>query len=160
MLTRTLRLGLFTSLFAVMLVPTPALGQASASTERFVFPIDETELNPCTGEDVALSGSFQVVVHITADASGGFHLAAEGNAKNVSGTGLDSGISYRATGGFWDEFNSSGAAQETFTSASVFNALSQGSASNLVLHGVFHFTIDANGNLTAFVDDVSFECLG
>jgi hypothetical protein len=41
-----------------------------------------------------------------------------------------------------------------------FHVQSTGSAPNFLLHENFHFTIDANGQLEAVVDNVNVECTG
>ncbi len=115
--------------------------------------------NPCTGEEITLTGgTFQVVLHEFADNGGGFHGIAEGNAQNVSGIG-SFGNRYRATGGFWFEFNSHDP-QMAFTGVDVFNLTSQGSADNLVVVATVHMTVTPDGELVVSFEDVRAECRG
>ena len=135
---------------AVLLLATMALailaasGVALASQKPQIvrIPIDETVLNPCNGESVHLTGTFQIVFHVTEDASGGFHLIAEGNAQGVKGVGT-SGTQYRATGGFWDELNTRSTGG-VFHSVAVFNLISQGAAPNFLEKFKFKITVNAN----------------
>lgn len=148
------------ALFSLLLVgASSAFAQAGTYTEVDRAPITVTFPNPCTGEDVTVSGYFQVVFHITEDANGGIHVAVEGNASQVSGVGT-SGTKYRATGGFWEEFNVPAGGAIDYTLVDVINLISQGSGDNFAFHVTLHFTVDANGNPTAEVVNISAECRG
>ena len=131
---------------------------ASQKPEILRFPIDETVVNPCNGESVHLTGTFQIVLHETQDASGGSHFIAEGNAKGVRGVGT-SGTQYRATGGFWDEFNTNGRTVVS-NSVSVFNIISKGPAPNFVSEVTVKLTVNANGEVTAEIDHMNERCTG
>ena len=115
-------------------------------------------MNPCNGESIDLTGTFQIVSHVTEDASGGFHAIVEGNAQGVGGVGA-SGARYRATGGFWDEFNTNGRTQ-VFNSVAVFNLIGQGSAPNFLQKVTFKITFNANGELTTEVIRTREVCRG
>jgi len=39
-----------------------------------------------------------------------------------------------------------------------FRIIGQGPGNNFLVHETFHFTINANGNVTAFVDHFSVDC--
>lgn len=138
-------------------------GTALASAKPIIIRDDvagDVFVNDCTGEVVTLTGgTFQIVFHETFDTSGCVHFIAEGNAKGVVGEG-SFGNSYRATGGFWDEFNSNAGSQETFTGVFNIHLLSSGSDDNFILQGTFHVTVNANGDLTAFVDQFTVVCAG
>jgi hypothetical protein len=119
----------------------------------------ETFVNPCNGETVTLtSGTFQIVIHETATPSGGFHLIVEGNARGIKGVGT-SGTTYQVPGGFWFELNVTPGA-ETTTLTEVFNLVGKGATPDFRVLGTFHVTVDANGNVTAFVDRDSETCTG
>jgi hypothetical protein len=151
---------------AVLLLATMALailaasGVALASQKPQIdrVPIDETVVNPCNGEPIDLTGTFQIVSHVHEDAGGGFHAIAEGNAQGIRGVGA-SGAQYRATGGFWVEFNSN-RRSEVFNAVEVFNIIGQGSAPNFLLKTTFKYTINANGELTAEVVRTREVCRG
>lgn len=140
-------------LAAAVIAAAPAQGSEPSRIER--FPVaGETWVNPCNGETVTLGGGvFQVVTHETTDASGGEHLIAEGNAKGVEGVG-DAGNRYRATGGFWAEFNlnNGGDASQIFTITEVLNLVSRGSDDNFTVETVTHITVNSNGDVTSDFD--------
>jgi hypothetical protein len=152
---------LFVSLALVLggsLVPATAIASGPPTIIRDDVTGD-TFVNPCNGETVTItSGTFQIVIHETATPSGGFHLIVEGNAQGVKGVGT-SGTSYQVPGGFWFELNVTPGA-ETTTETDVFNLVAKGSAPNFRVLGTFHVTIDAKGNVTAFVDNFTETCIG
>jgi hypothetical protein len=45
-----------------------------------------------------------------------------------------------------------------FDNTSNFRLIGQGKGNNYLVHSIFHFTINAKGEVTAFVDQVSVEC--
>ncbi len=47
-----------------------------------------------------------------------------------------------------------------FSDGDVFHLLSTGSAPNADAAGVLHVTINANGDVTASVDNMHFKCVG
>jgi hypothetical protein len=99
------------------------------------------------------SGTFQVVTKATATPSGGYHLIVEGNAQGVKARASD-GATYQIPGGFWIEVNATPGAF-TSTGTDVLNVIGQGSAPNFTVRGIVHTTVDANGNVTAFVDHLT-----
>jgi hypothetical protein len=141
----------------VWLVPGTAMaGGAQIQNESVV---GDVLVNPCNGETVTItSGTFQIVDHVTATSSGAFHVIAEGNAHGVRGIGT-SGASYQAPGGFWVEMNAAPGAQVS-TEVGVLNLIGQGTAPDFRSSGVFHVTVDANGNVTASIDRQTQTCTG
>jgi hypothetical protein len=97
-----------------------------------------------------------MVVHTTLDGSGGFHSLVEDNPQGVSGIGLTTGQLYQATGVTLAQFNGKVGAESTFVNN--FRVISRGPGSNFLVHANIHGTLNANGELTAFVDHVSIEC--
>lgn len=119
-------------------------------------------LNPCTGERITITdGTLQVLVQVTADATGGRHVVIHGNAQGVKATGEISGDTYRLSGDFWTEQNVAGDGFPlVLQMVEVHNVLSPGSADNFIVHLVSHLTVNADGTITALVDSVSAECRG
>lgn len=114
--------------------------------------------NPCSGESVFLSGNLHVLVHVTFDGNGGAHFYEHFQPMGVSGEGLFSGRRYQATGETITRtnFSSSGVVTDNFVNN--FKIIGQGRGGNFLVHANFHVTINANGDLTAFVDNASSEC--
>jgi hypothetical protein len=115
---------------------------------------------PCAnggaGEEVALSGTLHDLFHITFDGSGGFHLKFHDNPQGLSGTGLTTGDKYQATGVTQSQFTGKVGSEETFINN--FRIIGQGTGNNFLLHENYHVTVNANGTLTAFVDNFRLEC--
>jgi hypothetical protein len=161
MLWRTERrwAGKFTALLAVaalvagLMGTAPALAQATTMTTSQTTPIDTVIPNTCGGEEVHISGAVHELFHITDDASGGFHLAAELNFVGIRGEGLTSGVTYRWTGGAKISLTLSDAAEQE-TSLENFHLIGQGPANDQLVKLIVHFTF-ANGNLTA--DKIDFR---
>jgi hypothetical protein len=124
-------------------------------------PLDLLVFVPCAlggaGEDVLLTGNLHVLMHFTANANGGFQVGSHFQPQGISGVGLVSGDKYQGTGVTSDRFNVSGL---PFTSTFInnFRIIGQGSGNNFLLHENFHVTVNANGAMTAFVDNFSVEC--
>jgi len=139
---------------------TPALAKATVFTDNVQIPIDLPVFVPCAaggaGEDVFLSGPLHVLIRITIDNLGGFHATFHFQPQGISGTGLTTGDKYQATGETLETFNGKVGFEDTFVNN--FKIIGQGPGNNFLVHENFHFTVNANGQVTAFVDNFSFEC--
>jgi hypothetical protein len=138
---------------------------AHASASSAISRLDVTGMtfsNPCTGELITITaGTLQLAVNTTADGAGGLHIAVRGNAQGVVAAGATSGEMYRLAGDFWSEQTVADAGYPLiFTIIEVHNAVSAGSASNLIVQIVRHVTINATGEITAVADAVRAECRG
>jgi hypothetical protein len=154
-----MRKGLLLGAFALGLTGwlIPATASASGAQIQNDSVAGEVLINPCNGESVTItSGTFQIVDHVTATTSGEFHVIAEGNAHGVKGVGT-SGASYQAPGGFWVEMNATPGAQVD-TQVGFLALIGQGGAPNFRDGGVLHVTVDANGNVTASIDQHTQTC--
>lgn len=125
-----------------------------------VFP---TVFNPCTSpaDTVTVTGGVaHAHLDITTDSSGGEHADINGNLEDVTGVGAPSGDSYEITAWFHvnQELNSSGTT--VFSHGEVFHVISKGSSPNFDFSSVVHFTVNANGDLTATVTDIRPTCHG
>jgi hypothetical protein len=141
-----------------------ALTPAAASVfhDNFAVPVDEVVFVPCAnggaGEDVHLTGSLHVLVHETVNGNR-FNVKLHFQDQGVSGIGLSTGDKYRRTGATQERFGGSfvnGQFSDTFTNS--FNVIGQGPGNNFLVHQTFHVTLNANGVVTAFVDNFSVEC--
>ena len=152
-------------LAASVLSTPPVLARATTSTENVKLPINELVFVPCAaggaGEFVLLSGDLHMLFHVTLDGAGGVHLKEHANPQRVSGTGLTTGDRYRGAGATQFQLNGrfSGPAQR-FETTTVNNVriIGQGPNNNLLLHQNLHVTVNANGEVTAFVDNFRVEC--
>ena len=78
-----------------------ALAVASAGglllQENTRLPLDQTVADPCTGENVRLTGELHLAHKVSTDGLGVQHDAFHTNFTNVTGVGLSSGDFYRGT---------------------------------------------------------------
>jgi hypothetical protein len=148
----------------VLWSPTPASAQAITNTTNLSVPINILVFVPCanggTGEFVQLSGDLHILFHTTIGDSGHVEIKAHFQPQGVSGVGLTTGDKYQATG----------VTQQTTTFDSVdgfpfettfvnnFRIIGQGLGNNFLVHQTFHVTVNANGEVTAFVTNTSVEC--
>ena len=157
------KLLLLLSTCAAVVVFVGAAGAAGSGAERASFPFDEVVFVPCAnggaGEYVELSGSLNFVFHDIFDSSGGLHVQVHSNLQGVSGTGATTGTKYQASQSESDGFNVSvDDAPFESTSVASFNIVGQGRGNNFVLHESAHFTVNANGDVTAQHDHFSVDC--
>ncbi len=117
---------------------------------------------PCAnggaGETAVLTGPLHILTTFTIGGnfiSGKDHFQPQG----ISGTGDVTGNKYQATGLTEDNFKGSLInGQFSYTYVNNFRIIGQGPGNNFLVHSVFHQTINANGELTSYVDHFSVEC--
>ena len=158
--TPRVRAAFVAALFLVLAAGSNAFGQATTTTTNEELPISSSITNTCNGDTVAFQGTVHVVNTLTTDASGGYHLKTSSNYQDVSGTGTPSGLNYRIVTTRNDTVNDSDSAQFETTVVQTILAVSQGSAPNLFVHIVLHVTVNANGQTTSTVTQVTAECRG
>jgi hypothetical protein len=150
--SRTMRLlfwalgGLAAGLVLLSLLSAP-LWAATSTT----IPLEAIVSN-CTGEEVELSGTIHLVSQTQRDGSEVGHF----NWQNVSGVGLTSGTTYRAS--TVDTFRLEAPFPSDIHSVRSLHLIGQGAEDNLLVKFLFHITVDANGEIRASIDDVSTQC--
>ena len=153
-------LALMITLVLAAVTAFPAYAQAFTITERVSEPF-ETIVPACNGEDATVAGELLLIFHTTIDAGGGIHSKFTLVPREVRGVSSVTETLYKAVGGQRDQFNADAdGAPLTETFTSMFNLVSQGGTDNLQVKVTFHITINANGEVTAFVDRFSAECVG
>ncbi len=158
---RTFRLGAGVLLSLVVVA---SAGSASARAETFTdqeqVPLDFIEFVPCAaggaGEEVRLVGTLNILTHGTIDARGGHHSKVQFRPVGVRGEGLTTGDRYVGTGVTQERFNGTVGSQSTFIDN--YRVIGQGSGNNLLIHQTVHVTVNANGDVTASVENISVEC--
>jgi hypothetical protein len=130
----------------------------AAESVNMRMPIDMTSFDPCSNENVDLTGSAHLSGSLTMNGNT-FHLSAHVN-YHVEGTGELSGASYssNATGyeGENVELDNMLIGEATIVLHTVL--IGQGDVPNANADAVAHITVDANGNMTAVIDDVRLTC--
>jgi hypothetical protein len=137
----------------------PAL--AAVTTNESV-PFNLTVFVPCAnggaGESVVLSGSLHVLATATINGnnvSSSTHTQPQG----VSGLGLTTGDKYRATGVTRYDTNFDNVDFPIVTTyVNNFRIIGQGPGNNFTVHQTIHMTINANGDVTADVDNYKIDC--
>jgi hypothetical protein len=134
-----------------------ASAQAAPFTINLQFPITISVFVPCAlggaGEVVDLSGMLHELFHVVSTPGGRLQLKLHDQPQGISGTGETSGEKYQATGVTQQLSNTN-----TFTFVNNFRIIGQGPDNNFLVHELFHVTVNANGEITAFVDGTSVEC--
>jgi hypothetical protein len=154
-------------IFVVVLVLAPslfasmsALAEAYTEGENTTIQIDANLFVPCAaggaGEDVHLTGALHDMTHVTIDNTGGFHIMTLSQPMGVKGVGLTTGDNYQGTGAQVESFN--GSVGETYTLVYNFRIIGQGKGNNFILHETRHATVNANGEATSQVDNLTSDC--
>jgi hypothetical protein len=152
-----LSLSLALGLTALIAVP------VSAATTSESFPFVQLEEVPCAnggaGETVSIEGTLHVVVRLTTDKAGGVHTTLHFQPQGVKGTGLTTGDIYRGGGVTrWTTNTNSDSLPLTETHINNFRLIGPGPGNNVQVHMNTHVTINANGVITAEVDNSSAIC--
>jgi hypothetical protein len=134
---------------------------ASEFTDNFVAPLDQLVFIPCanggSGEDVELIGRLHVLVHATLASDSNFVFKEHFQPQGVAGIGSVTGDTYHGTGATQD-LTHYGHVGQTFTFVNNFRIIGQKTGNNVLLHEVAHFTVNANGGVTASFDKVTADC--
>jgi hypothetical protein len=140
--------------------PGAALARADSFTDNEKVPTDIAVFIDCAnggaGDEVFLSGNLHILFHGTFDGSGGVHLKSHFQPQGISGYSLVTGAKYQATGETQDHFNLKVGSQ--FTYVNNFKIIGQGPGNNFLVHENLHLTVNANGTVTASVDNFSITC--
>jgi hypothetical protein len=146
----------------LLLLPGTIFAQAFVDHTRIDDTVDFAEFVPCAadgaGEWVVLSGDLHVFFHTTADVDGGVHSTYQFNPQGVIGIGQTTGDVYRGTGVSRGSLFVKEGEIRTETENEVFMLIGPGAGNNFLVHGILHYTVNANGDVTAFVDNYTVEC--
>lgn len=156
MIRRAIALALALTVILVL----PATAAASTFTSNQFFPIDIFVYVPCAaggaGEYVELTGSLHDQFHVTFTAKGGFIISQLDNPQGIAGNGLTTGAKYQGTGE--TRFDFTGVVGFANTYVNNFKIIGSGPGNNFLIYETYHVTVNANGTLTAYVDNFSVTC--
>jgi hypothetical protein len=131
-------------------------GAATLQNQPFNFDVGPA----CNGDDVSVTGKISIVEHEFTSTDGTEHFEAR---ETVHGTGIGSpsGQNYIFNATASDEANvsTSDTGEETDVPLR-FQLIAQGGGENLYVTVFFHVTVDANGNITAYIDREEINCHG
>jgi hypothetical protein len=120
----------------------------------------QVEPNPCTpGDIVALSGQLHIVLSITEDGQGGYHVS-ETAKEMLAGVSLVTGVKYRASKTETWTWYAGTPFPVVNTHTIDTELISQAGTDNFIAHTTIHTTINAAGVPTVIVDTVRLECAG
>ncbi len=143
-------------------VTPPSFAAATTVTDNVSFPVNIGVFIPCAaggaGEVVFLSGNLHSLFHSTVNGNN-FKFKIHSQPQGISGTGLTTGDKYQGTGVTQTTSGGSfvnGQFSDTFINN--FRIIGEGPGNNFLIHQTFHITFNANGVLTAFVDNFSSDC--
>ena len=117
---------------------------------------------PCAdggnGEMVDMSGPLHFLFQTTVNGNN-FVTRFHAQPQGISGIGQTTGDKYQATGVTQGQFKGSFVnGQFEVTEINNFRIIGQGPGNNFLVHSTFHVTVNANGFVTAFVDNSSIDC--
>ena len=139
----------------------PSLSAVTSQTNT-VIPIDLFVFVPCANggavEVIGVSGPLHFLFQVTISNTGNVLVDAHFQPQGVSGTGFMTGDKYQATGitRSTDTFSTPFPITSTFVNN--FYMIGQGPDNNFKVHETLHYTINANGEVTSFVDNFSVTC--
>jgi hypothetical protein len=115
---------------------------------------------PCAnggaGDFVVLEGTSHNVTRTTESASGNLSVTFHSNTQGVKGTGLITGDTYQGNSSTTESITMGPGETRTFTGS--FLVVGPGPDNNFTVHQTTHLTVNANGEVTSDVDNISFEC--
>jgi hypothetical protein len=148
---------LIPALLAVVALAMMPLAHAEVTTNEKIpfdmtFGFVDNDGNPHL---LHLTGYLHVLSAYTLDKAGGFHLKVHSQPEGVSGEDLITGAKYQGTG--VTQWEQNGKIGTEYTYINNFRLIGQGNAPNYLIHATYHYTINANGEQTAFVDNYRLE---
>ncbi|HEX8113511.1 MAG TPA: hypothetical protein VF516_37530 [Kofleriaceae bacterium] len=140
-------------LFVLSLVATGLLAFSARvradSDQSVTRPLDVTV--SCGTDTLHITGEIHRLLSIRKDDAGGLHILVHSNYQGVSGTNQD-GVVYHASHVDSENLNIPAGGSREAEVREDFHLVGQGDAPEFTLREFFHFTFDANGNMTSFQD--------
>ena len=153
----------FALMLLMFILVKTAFSQASTTTIKESFSIVVTEFVPCAnggaGEFVSVSGTLRRQTHLVVNDNrviAKFHM----QMHETTGQGLITGDVYRfvrvTPSGQNFAINRDGSF--AFTAVNVFKFIGPGPNNNLLLRQNFHTQVNANGEVTSNVENITADC--
>jgi hypothetical protein len=139
--------------------PVSANPQATVINTNTEVPIEFFSANPCTGDNISITGTSHVVFHNTTTPSGNTDTKTE-ISFSLQGVGSPSGNHYVVNETVTGTTESTTNGAFVFNSVSHLNVISQGSTDNLKVRTEIHATFNSNGELTSSRFVFTIECQG
>ncbi|HEX8139097.1 MAG TPA: hypothetical protein VF544_16130 [Pyrinomonadaceae bacterium] len=144
-----------------LMLPTPAHAEdpEPAFDQNLIIPFDFSDVNPCTGEIIYVSGDLHVRAKLSYDARGGQHFQLAANYQGMTGIGQTTGIKYTAVSN-QPIISNTITPQEEETLLLTQRFVSAGKTENYLLDMRYHLVTNANGEMTVTVDEFKIRCKG
>ena len=120
-------------------------------------PLDLDVFIPKTGNTIHLSGTLHVVMEQTVDSAGGVHIKEHFQPQGVSGVDLATGAKYQGTGVTKAQSIVTASGANHLTIINNFKIIGQGPDNNYTVHATVLIATNANGDLTATVDNAKID---
>jgi hypothetical protein len=140
-------------------VPVRAEDPEPAFDQNLIIPFDFSDVNPCTGEIIYMSGELHVRAKLSYDARGGQHFQLASNYQGMTGIGQTTGVKYNAVSN-QPIISNTITPQEEETILLTQRFISQGKEANYLLDMRYHLVSNANGELKVTVDEFRIRCKG
>lgn len=128
--------------------PAPSVLAATSTS----IPLHAIRSNDCTGEQVEITGTIHLVYHVQPGGDQMGHF----NYQNTRAVGLTSGDSFRVSS--TDQIHLRAPFPSDVTAVSSFHLISQGQGDNLLVHVLYHITVNAQGDVTTEIMDLTTQC--
>jgi hypothetical protein len=134
-----------------------ASASATAVTQQIPFDFVLAPEEAC-GEAIHLNGTLLAEFSSTESSGGNIEVGFHFNPQGITGVGLTSGATYHATGVTLGTTTTraNGGISDTFVNS--FKIIGEGSAPNFLETDVIHLTVNANGVVTATVEQSMIRC--
>jgi hypothetical protein len=155
--TATVALTLATA--ALVLTTSPTVRAQTDNGHYTCFPFTVDFFDDCTGEEIVGEGQICIASSGKVDNSGGLHVTFQFRS-DFTAVGLTSGQTYTEhdSANETDNFNGNNP-EMTSTFSQTYHVNTPGGKNNLALKELFHITVNANGEITAFnPDEFTFVC--
>jgi hypothetical protein len=131
---------------------------AAAVTEKIPFDFVLAPEEGC-GEAIHLTGTLLAEFSLTESSSGNVEVGFHFNPQGITGVGLTTGATYHATGETLGTttIRAEGGISDTFVNN--FKIIGEGRAPNFLETDVIHLTVNANGEVTASVEQSMIRCV-
>jgi hypothetical protein len=129
-------------------------GAPQSGTVQISLPVDTTVNNDCAGELVDLAGTDHLIIHETINGNN-TNINFSENFKDIVGIGETSGDGYFTTSTSHDHIT----AHKGQTVSGQQKLVMTGPTTQLTVFLQLHFTINSNGEVTAFVDTFTSSCV-
>lgn len=142
-------------------LPAPVRAQdpEPAFEQNLIIPLDFSDMNPCTGEIITVSGDLHVRAKLSYDAQGGQHFQLAANYQGMTGFSQTTGVKYIAVSN-QPIISNTIIPQEEETLLLTQRFVSQGKGENFLMDVRYHLVSTPDGGLKVTVDEFKIRCKG